>query len=151
MTVERKIMTVAGVLLLIMIHLTIAFALGVYLGRYGFSREGLALQGPNRPAQDALAPPRGGSPARQPASRLPGEPTLVGRVQRIKDGYLSLLTQDGPRQTLVRDSTQIWDINGEIVSLGTLAEGHIVAVFGNFDDGGRQLRANLIVILPPPE
>ena len=53
---QRKLMIAAGILTLFLIHLIAAFSLGIYIGRHGFSRQGLSLQGP----QAVQQPPKPG-------------------------------------------------------------------------------------------
>lgn len=154
---QRKLMIAAGILTLFLIHLIAAFSLGIYIGRHGFSRQGLSLQGP----QAAQQPPRpGGVPAGQPdaqppqdqrSPRLPGEPTIVGRIRRIGRDELDLATQEGPRLIILDSETRVWNEEGDRVEIEKLTEEQIVAIFGVFGDGGQQLHADLIVILPPPE
>jgi hypothetical protein len=46
--------------------------------------------------------------------------------------------------------TRYRDRDGELVNRSALAEGMIVAVFGIYADDGRQLHADLVVLIPEP-
>ncbi len=158
MTTQRRIMLAAGVGLLFVLHIVAAFALGVYVGRYGLTRDGLALQGPHN-AQRLDGPqlaPGGQPPAGQPGNLpqnppLPGEPTLVGRIRRIEPGRLDLATPNGPRQVSWDAATRVRELAGATLAVSDLEEENTVAIFGTFSDGGQLLQAELIVLLPPPD
>lgn len=149
MVTSRRLMLVAGVATLLFFHVVAAFALGVYIGRYGMTGEGLTLQGPGNmrqlPPDQAPDQPADQMPARPP---IPGEPTVLGRIRRIDPGMLDLATTGGPRQVLFDEQTKVWDRSGEVTSLDRLAEGQFVAILGVFHNGGQQLEADLIIILP---
>jgi hypothetical protein len=136
---------VAGAATLLIIHGVAAVALGLYIGRYGMTRDGLTLQGPGNMRQ--LPPDQAPDqvPARPP---IPGEPTVLGRIRRIDSGMLDLATMGGPRQVLFDEQTKVWDRTGEVTSLDRLAEGQFVAILGVFHNGGQHLEADLIIILP---
>jgi hypothetical protein len=157
MTTQRKLLYGAGILLLLLFHVVIAFALGVYVGRYGLTREGLTLQGPGnveRPPAGA-APDRPGTGQPEPEGpavpALPGEPAVLGRIRRVGREMLDLATREGPRQVMVDAGTRVRDSTGAILNLEDLSPGQIVAVFGVRIDGGQGLQADLIVILPQGE
>jgi hypothetical protein len=143
MTTQRKLLYGAGILLLLLFHVVIAFALGVYVGRYGLTREGLTLQGPG----NVERPPAGAAPDR-PGT---GQPAVLGRIRRVGREMLDLATREGPRQVMVDAGTRVRDSTGAILNLEDLSPGQIVAVFGVRIDGGQGLQADLIVILPQGE
>ncbi len=152
MTTQRKLLYGAGILLLLLFHVVIAFALGVYVGRYGLTREGLTLQGPgnlapapDQPRRDPLEPEGPAAPA------LPGEPAVLGRIRRVGREMLDLATREGPRGVMVDAGTRVRDSTGAPLNLEDLSPGQIVAVFGVRIDGGQGLQADLIVILPQAE
>ena len=144
MSTRRKLLYAAGALILLVVQFVIAFALGVYVGRYGLTREGLSLQGPNNQAQPA-APAAPAAPA-GPAQL--GEPAVIGRIRHLGPRVLSLATREGPRQATLDADTRYMDPAGQPITRIDLAAGQIVAVWGVFDDGGQQLRADLVVIVP---
>jgi hypothetical protein len=145
MTTRRKLLYAGGVTLLFLFHIIAAFALGVYVGRYGMTRDGLTIQGPRNVGQPAVQGPD------QPGQvTLPGEPTAVGRVRQVGRSTLDLATREGPRQVMLSAETEYRDQTGETITWDNLSEGQIVAVFGVFGNGGQQLQAALIVVLPEP-
>ncbi len=154
---QRKLLYAGGVFLLFLFHIIAAFALGVYVGRYGMTRDGLTIQGPRnvgQPAVQPLGPDRPGpdqpGPDQPGQAALPGEPTAVGRVRQVGRGTLDLATREGPRQVMLSAETEYRDQTGETIAWDNLSEGQIVAVFGVFGNGGQQLQATLIVVLPEP-
>ena len=152
MMTQRKLLYAGGVFLLFLFHIIAAFALGVYVGRYGMTRDGLTIQGPRnvgQPVVQPLGPDRPG-PDQSGQAALPGEPTAVGRVRQVGRGTLDLATREGPRQVMLSAETEYRDQAGETITWDNLSEGQIVAVFGVFGDGGQQLQATLIVVLPEP-
>jgi len=152
MTTQRKLLYGAGITLLLLFHVVIAFALGVYVGRYGLTREGLNLQGPRdmgpAPAGTGAGQPE---PERPIAPGLPGEPAVLGRIRRVGREMLDLATREGPRGVMVDAGTRVRDSAGAILDLEDLSPGQIVAVFGARVNGGQGLQADLIVILPQAE
>ena len=150
---QHKFLYAIGILILFLIHIIAAFALGVYVGRYGPTRQGLTLQGPGEMRQQPQQAPPGQAPDRQLAQPfLPGEPTVIGRIRRVGPHTLDLATREGPRQVILDAETEVRDqAAGGSAGRDSLAEEQIVAIFGVFDDDGRQLQADLVVILPEPE
>jgi hypothetical protein len=157
MTRERKLLYAGGIFILFLFHIVAAFALGVYVGRYGVTREGLTLQGPRNVGPAPAQPPDKAPQPVQPGAdqpfgpSLPGEPTVIGRIRRIGRNTLDLATREGPRQVVLDEETKVRTQAGEIVALDGLAEGQIVAIFGLFRDDGQQLQANVVILLPSPE
>lgn len=142
--VENRWQTIIGAVMLLLIMLTGAFSLGVYIGRHGLSQEGLRYQ----PAQP------GGMPEPQSADRPhnlpPGDPDLIGLIRDISPQGIQLTTQEGPRLLETDDATRVLDTEGRLLKLADLRLGDIVAVFGDFTPGdGRHLLATHIVRLPP--
>jgi len=142
--VENRWQIIIGAVMLLLIMLTGAFSLGVYIGRHGLSQEGLRYQ-PDQP---------GGMPEPQSADRphnLPsGDPDLIGLIRTLSPQGIQLATQEGPRLVEVDDATHVQDTEGRSLKLPDLRLGDIVAVFGDFTPGdGRRLLATHVVRLPP--
>ena len=79
----------------------------------------------------------------------PGCPQVLGRIQRVSDDFIDLVTQDGFRQVTINKNTRIETDEGDLVEFGDLNKGNIVAVFGQFSSGdGKVLQAEVIVRLP---
>ncbi|HHH41202.1 MAG TPA: hypothetical protein ENK56_04275 [Chloroflexi bacterium] len=135
----------AGVIVLMLV--TAAFALGVYVGEHGWTREGLTLGGPGEPDRQPGPPGGAGMPPGQP---LPGgQPTLVGRIRLRLDEGLELATPQGPRPVSLTSTTRFEDAQGNPIEPDTLRRGDIVAIFGHFEEGGqRTLVADLVVRFP---
>lgn len=113
-----------------------AFSLGLYLGRYGLSGEGL------RAAFQVRAVPSVGNGA--------GRPDVVGRLRRALPEALDLATASGPRRIELAAEARIVDDTGASLSAEALRVGDLIAVFGEFGGaGGQTFTANLVVRLPP--
>ena len=147
--VENRWQIIIGAVMLLLMLLTGAFSLGVYIGRHGLSQEGLRYQ-PDQP---------GGMPEPLPADRPRnlqlGEPDLIGLIRDISPQGIQLATQEGPKLLETNDATQVFDTDGQPLKLADLRLGDVVAVFGDFIPGdGRHLLATHIVRLPsrqPPQ
>lgn len=169
-TTNRRGWIVTGAVLLQLMLLIAAFSLGVYVERYGFTRDGLsyavpigrAPAGPGGPGNPGGVGAPGG-PDNPPDNRPvgpggPGQlplgleepPQLIGRVQRIYPDALDLAAPEGPRQVLIDESTLYEDIDGARLSAADLRPEMILAIYGHFTTEGRNLLAARIVILPPP-
>lgn len=155
--------SVGGALLLAML-LASSFSLGVYVGKHGWTRDGLSYSGPggmgnanNRPAQGGNAP---GGPAlsgtpqvpQAPASLPPGRPNLTGRILRIQPQSIQVTSSTGPRMVVLTAETRFLEQDGREIGLKDLLKGDVIAVYGIFiGDGGGELRADFVVRLPPKE
>lgn len=126
-----------GAVVLMLALLAGAFSLGVYVGRYGLTAQGLRLQpsDANRPAGNM-----------QPAEG--DEPALIGRLLQIRENGLDLATQQGRRFVSTSPETQWIDPQGGPLDPESLQEGDLLAIFGRLEDGGRQLVADRVVRLP---
>ena len=137
---QRKILIGIGIFILFLLHVAAAFALGIYVGRHGLTREGLTLQtaGSQRPVavQDQNRP------------ALTEAPDVIGRVRGLGRGAMQLATSDGPRLVVLSESTVVKDASGGVNELSALKEGMLVAVYGEFEGGGTGLKAQLVILLP---
>lgn len=102
-----------------------AFSVGVYIGRYGLSGQGLRYSG-----QAAAGPAQPG---------VPDQPDLIGLLRNSTAGTLELATRQGPRQVEVTAATEIVDGYGSNLALEDLRPGDILAVFGSAGSGGGRL------------
>jgi hypothetical protein len=161
----KRAWVIGGVVLLELMLLVAVFALGVYFGRYGPTREGLVYAGPGgaraQPAQQQqrqegrpegqqqqqVQP--GGLPQLPPGLTEP--PQLIGRVRNISPEGLNLATADGPRPVLFDEETTCRDYQGVELGLQRLRQGMVIAVYGERSPDGRNLIASEIVILPPSD
>lgn len=135
---QRKWLVAGGIVVLFLISVAAAFSVGVYIGRYGLTRDGLALRGPKAGQGNAAS-------ALQPAD-LPGKPQAVGRIRRIHPDGLGLATIDGPRLVLVDGETKYQDQDGESIAKDALQVGQIVAIFG-IPDGRQEMMADLVIVV----
>jgi hypothetical protein len=157
----KLIQLLAGGAVLVLMLVLAAFALGVYVGEHGWTREGLAYgpgaaaKGPAAQAKPPQAAPDGnGTPQVPflPAGLPPGPPQLTGRIRQVAQDHLELAAAGGPRTVLLTDATQFRDETGQPITLRDLEKGDVVAVFGAFTQGdGGQLLAEFVVGLPVKE
>ena len=136
---------IGGALLIVMLMLG-SFSMGVYLGRLGTNQEA--------PRDAAAAPPP--IPPQNPLQEKIGEdiqinnPDLVGRLKFVGKDGIQLITEQGNKFVTVDEGTRVWNWSGETLLLRDLGRYDILSVYGDFiEDDGRQLRAELIVRLPP--
>lgn len=158
-----------GLIIIIGMLVTGAFALGIYVGERGWLERGIVegIQMPGLPlGQQPGAPPAaqpgpqgwpGGQPGQTPG-QFPGpqggqpqrEPDLIGLLQQIAPDLLIIETQQGPRQVTITDETKLQTRDNEHIDWKDLQPGDALAIFGEFsEDGARELEALLILKLPP--
>ncbi len=76
---------------------------------------------------------------------------MIGRVRSVAGDSITLNTPQGPRLVTVNEETEVKGAEGEEeASLGDIEPGTSIAVFGQFNGGGKTLVAQVIVILSPP-
>lgn len=144
MAKDRWGIVIGGILLIVMLMLG-SFSIGVYLGRLGTKQEA--------PGNDAAAPPS--IPPQNSLQEKVGDdiqihnPDLVGRLKFVGKDGIQLTTEEGNKFVTVDEDTRLWNWSGETLQLRDLGRYDILAVYGDFIDDGRQLRAELIVRLPP--
>ncbi|UCF59864.1 MAG: hypothetical protein JSV37_08855 [Anaerolineaceae bacterium] len=137
---ENRWQIILGAVVLLVILLTAAFSLGIYVGRHGWGEEGLRYQPPG---------PEGGPGAAPGQDFAANPPDLVGRIRALSQLGIQLATQDGPRIVEVSENTRVEDKDGTPLKLTDLRLGDLVAVFGEFTPGnGQRLVASQIVRLP---
>jgi len=162
---SNRVLMIAGLVMTQIMLLVAVFALGIYVGRYGLTREGLVYQaGPGGAAGPGGLPgrsaplPGGVSPGVAPGQQggglplppgLTEPPQLIGRLLTITATALELATPQGPRQVLVDPDTTYMDEEGNTITLGDLEVGSVVGIYGEFGQDGRNVTAALVVILPP--
>ena len=142
MAANRKLIITGGVIL-ILVLLIGAFSLGVYIGRYGVSAEGIRYQasrGIPQVDRSRLTRPEG----------IPvGEPDISGMIRATTRDGIQLATQQGPKWIKVDENTSIMEISGSELNLSDLHPRDLIAVFGEFSiDDGSNLLATHIVRLP---
>ena len=144
MAKDRWGIVIGGILSIVMLMLG-SFSIGVYLGRLGTKQEA--------PGNDAAAPPS--IPPQNSLQEKVGDdiqihnPDLVGRLKFVGKDGIQLTTEEGNKFVTVDEDTRLWNWSGETLQLRDLGRYDILAVYGDFIDDGRQLRAELIVRLPP--
>jgi hypothetical protein len=75
---------------------------------------------------------------------------VIGRVRSMTGDNITLNTPQGPRLVTVNGETEVKRTEGEGgVGLEDIEPGTPIAVFGQFNGGGKILVARVIVILPP--
>jgi hypothetical protein len=157
------ILITAGGMVLVLMLVTAAFALGVYVGEHGWTRDGLQYAGgapaagpgqQNRPATGSGIHQNGqslqGGPGQAPAGLPPGRPQVSGRVLTISTSQVELATPDGRRSVTLVQGTRIQDEQGNTLAVNDLKSGDFLAVFGTLIQGdGGLLQADLLIRLPP--
>ena len=139
---ENRWQIILGAVVLLVVLLTGAFSLGIYVGRHGWGEDGLRYQ-PAGPEGQPGAPPGG------PQDFAVDPPDLVGRIRALSQLGIQLATQDGPRIVEVSENTRVEDKDGAPLTLSDLRLGDLIAVFGDFTPGdGQRLVASQIVRLP---
>ena len=143
----------AGSVILLLMLVASSFALGVYVGEHGWTREGLNYSsGP--PADGKL--PQGGpvqattvQPPLSPAGLPAGRPDLTGRILRIHPQSIEVATPNGPRIVILSAETRFLNENSQTIGLKDLQKGDVIAVFGRFTAGdGGELQAEIVIRLP---
>ena len=75
---------------------------------------------------------------------------MIGRVRSVAGDSITLDTPQGPRLVTVNAETEVKRAEGEEeASLEDIEPDTRIAVFGQFNGGGKTLIAQVIVILPP--
>lgn len=151
---NNRWLIIIGLGIFIVICSIASFSIGVYVGEHGWTREGVEMSGPG-----AVNQPPIGQQVQQPAGQTnnqplrpglpPGRPQVLGRIQRISDDFIDLVTQEGFRQVTINETTRIETAEGDALEFCDLKKGMNVAVFGQFSGGdGKVLQAEVIVRLP---
>lgn len=136
---------IGGVILIIMLMLG-SFSIGVYLGRLGTKQE------PPKDIETTRVPmlPQNDLQEKAGGEIQINNPELVGRLMFVGKDGIQLTTEEGKKFVIVDEDTRVWNWSGETLQLRDLGRYDILAVYGDFiQEGGRQLRADLIVRLPP--
>jgi len=137
---------IGGAILIVMLMLG-SFSIGVYFGRLGTNQEA--------PRDNAAAAPPPIPPQNLLQEKVGEElqinnPDLVGRLRFVGKDGIQLITEQGNKFVIVDEDTRVWNWSGETLQVRDLGRYDILAVYGDFiQDDGRQLRAELIVRLPP--
>ncbi len=142
MVTNRKLIFAGGVVLVLVLIIG-AFSLGVYIGRYGVSSQGLHYQ------TAGGVPQIDRSQLTRPEGIPEGEPDVVGLVRGGTRDGIQLATKQGPKWIEVDANTSVLEISGGELGLKDLRPRDLVAVFGEFSvDDGSTLLATYIVRLP---
>ena len=159
MSTGQKLLIAGGVLTVVSIVAIAAFSLGVYVGERGWTAGPPTMIGPGGPPGG----PAGGAPPGQPPGGGPGQPSfgppgdlppgrpdVIGRVRSVAGDSITLDTPQGPRLVTISEETEVKRAEGEEeASLEDIEPDTRIAVFGQFNGGGRTLLAQVIIILPP--
>lgn len=140
MVANRKLI-IAGGVVLILVLLMGAFSLGVYIGRYGVTAEGLHYQ--------AAIPQVDRSRLSRPEGIPKGEPDIVGMIRASSRNGIQIATQQGPKWIEIDPNTSVMEISGKELDVKDLRRRDLIAVFGELTvDDGDTLLATHIVRLP---
>jgi hypothetical protein len=179
MSTSQKLLIAGGVFTVVAIVAIAAFSLGVYVGERGWTAGPPSMAGPGggpppgqQPPGSQPGQPPGGGPGQPPPGEQPGQspnggpgqpsfgppgdlpsgrPDVIGRVRSVAGDSIILQTPQGPRLITVNDETEVRRAEGEEeASLEDIKPDTHIAIFGQFNGGGKTLVAQVIVILPPP-
>ena len=113
--------------------------------------------GPSQPPSGQPGQPPGGTGPGQPSFGPPGDlppgrPDVIGRVRSVAGDSITLDTPQGPRLVAVNGETEVkqTEKKEEEASLEDIKPDTPIAVFGQFNGGGKTLVGQVVVILPPP-
>jgi hypothetical protein len=176
MSTIQKLLIAGGVFIVVVTVAIATFSLGVYVGERGWTAGPPSIAGPGGPPKGPAGgpppgqpgqpgqPPPGGQPE-QPSGGGPGQPSfgplgdlppgrldVIGRVRSMAGDSITLDTPQGPRLVTVNKETEVKRAEGEEeeASLEDIEPGTPIAVFGQFNGGGKTLVAQVVVILPSP-
>lgn len=125
--VANRGLIVLGAVLIALILICGSCSVGVYVGRYGLSAQGLRLA-PNIPNQPVM----GADNVRPP--RFPtGDPDVIGLLRTGSQDGLVLATREGLREIQFNQQTIILETGGRILRLHDLRPGDILAVYGEWN------------------
>jgi hypothetical protein len=160
MSIGHKLLIAGGVFTVVVIVAIATFSLGVYVGEHGWTAGPPSMAGPGAPPKGGGPPP--GQPGQPPdggpnqpsfgppGDLPPGKPDVIGRVRSVAGDSITLQTPQGPRLVTVNEETEVKRAEGEEeISLEDIEPGTQIAVFGQFNGGGKTLVAQVVVILLP--
>lgn len=140
MAANRKLIITGGVILSLVLLIG-AFSLGVYIGRYGVTAEGLNYQ--------AVMPKIDQSRLTRPEGIPEGEPDIAGMIRASSRYGIQITTQQGPKWIEIDANTSVMDISGKELTVKDLHPRDLIAVFGELTiDDGSTLLATHVVRLP---
>jgi hypothetical protein len=142
MAANRKLIIIGGVVLSLVLLIGV-FSLGIYIGRYGISADGLHYQSAGRiPQVDR-------SRLTRPEGIPEGEPDIAGMVRGVSEDGIQIATQQGPKWIKIDTNTSFLEISGTELGKADLQPRDLIAVFGEFSiDDGSTLLATHVVRLP---
>jgi len=154
---NNRWLIIIGLGIFIMMCSIASFSVGVYVGEHGWTKDGVEMtkpemqrnnqQQPNGP--QALQPQQNNDPESIKPGLPPGRPQVIGKIQRISNQAIDLITKDGPRQITFSDTTNIQNQAGNDIRIQQLNKGDNIAVFGTFTNGdGKSLQAEIIIKIP---
>ena len=172
MPTGQKLLIASGVFVVVVIVAIATFSLGVYVGEHGWTAGPPSIAGPGGPPKGPAGgpppgqpgqPPPGGQPGQSPGGGpgqpsfgppgdLPsGRPDVIGWVRSVAGDSITMDTPQGPRLVTVNGETEVKQTEKEEeASLEDIKPDTPIAVFGQFNGGGKTLLAQVIVVLPPP-
>jgi hypothetical protein len=175
MSIGQKLLIAGGVFIVIVIVAIATFSLGVYVGEHGWTVGPPSMAGPGGPPKSPVGgpfpgqpgqsgqPPPGGQPGQPPGGSPgqpsfgppgdlpPGRPDVIGQVRSVAGDSITLGTPQSPRLVTVNDETEVKRAEGAgEASLEDIEPDMPIAVFGQFNGGGKTLVAQVIAILPAP-
>lgn len=154
--ITRRPWIICGAIFLNTLLMIAVFSLGVYVGRYGLSREGLVYTSgpapqPAQPAQPDNITPRPNQPQQEVLACIAAErPQVLGRLRNISRGALEIAIEQGSRPVLLDDQTTYEHCDGSTLTLRDLRPGMVIAVYGVPSDDGRNLIARRVIVLSLP-
>jgi hypothetical protein len=171
---NNRWLIIIGMIVIIGMLVTAAFALGVSVGKHGWGDSELQDKPPRNappPAPDKQGgqnQPRGGQQSPQDMPNLPpgrpqivgilrefnnlppGRPQIVGILRELNDECILLAAQNGLREISIEPETRYITDTGEQLEFTDLKKGDILGVFGRFfPNNGGIFIADIVIRLPP--
>jgi hypothetical protein len=154
---NNRWLIIVGMIFIIGMLVTAAFALGVSVGKNGWGDSELGGNPPRNapppapPQQEGQNQSREGQQSPQDMPNLPpGRPQIVGILRELNDECILLAAQNGLREISIEPETRYITDTGEQLEFTDLKKGDILGVFGRFfPNNGGIFIADIVIRLPP--
>ena len=134
---------IIGLIIIVGMLTTLAFSVGVYIGKRGMlNQEFERLKNP--------IPPQSPKNQSQNKNNLPNngpkQPDIVGRLEEKSDHYLMISTQAGIKHIAITSDTMFISSNQNPIKLEDLSRGDIIGIFGNLSPNRGDIFEALVIV-----